>query len=226
MIENASDRKTPRARHFDASYRERVSLLDGGAATLRLIRPSDRDLLRHGLERLSLKSRYQRFFTAKRKLSERELTYLTQIDNETHLAIGAATEGPEGVEEGLAIARFVRSAAQPDHAEAAVAVIDDWHGKGLGTLLLLRLTAAAWERGIRYFTAQVQCTNQAMRSLLGAVPAAMIQPVGHETLQMSIRLPEVSVDARVFPRESHLGQVFRMTRAEAIVVEPAPLWPE
>jgi GNAT superfamily N-acetyltransferase len=225
MSENTAPPTPPIARHFDAAYRERVSLLDGSAAILRLVRPSDKDALRRGVERLSPRSRYLRFFNSKRKLSERELAYLTQTDNVSHLAIGAVTEGPDGVEEGLGIARFVRSASEPDQAEAAVAVIDDWQGKGLGTVLLLRLIAAARERGILYFTAQVQRTNLAMRSLLDAVPAAMIQPLGHETLQMSIRLPEVSVVAHVLPAASELGQVFRMSRERAIVVEPAPLWP-
>lgn len=224
MTENTHN--TQPVRHFDADYRERVTLLDGAAVTLRLIRPSDKDLLRRGLARLSPRSRYQRFFNSKRQLSERELAYLTQTDNESHVAIGAASEDAAGVEEGLGIARFVRSATLPDHADAAVAVIDDWQGKGLGTILLLRLIAAAREREIHYFTAQVQRTNHAMRALLDSVPEAMMHPTGHETLQMSIRLPAVSVDARVLPRTSAIGRVFRMTREEALVVEPAPLWPE
>ena len=55
---------------------------------------------------------------------------------------------PDGTDEGIGVARFIRSKTDPGAAEAAVAVIDDWQKKGVGTLLLLRLAAAAREREI------------------------------------------------------------------------------
>jgi GNAT superfamily N-acetyltransferase len=223
MTRKISHEGARQALHFDAQYSECVLLRDGTAVVLRLVRPSDKELLRRGLERLSRRSRYQRFFTSKPRLSEGELDYLTRTDSEDHLAIGAAVRNAQGQEEGLGIARFVRSVAEPDHAEAAVAVVDDWQNKGLGTILLLRLIAAARERGIAYFTAQVLATNHAMRSLLEALPRELIQPTGRETLQVRIQLPEIEPDSLVLPDESGLSRIFRLTGKNQLVVEPPDL---
>ena len=170
-------------------YLESVRLRDGSLITLRLVGPSDKELLRRGFERLSQRSKYQRFFAAKRTLSEQDLAYLTQMDGVNHLAIGALRQLPDGSFEGLVIGRFVRCQGAPDSAEAAVAVIDEWQTKGIGTVLLMRLAAAARERGIEYFTAQVQRTNQAVQALLARVPEAVIKPFDAETLQIRVKLP-------------------------------------
>jgi GNAT superfamily N-acetyltransferase len=44
---------------------------------------------------------------------------------------------------GLGIARYVRHVSRPDAAEVAVTVIDDWQGRGLGTLLLEAVSGRA-----------------------------------------------------------------------------------
>ncbi len=71
---------------FDARYRERARLDDGSEIVLRLIRPTDKELLRRAFNTLSDESRYRRFFTQKRELSEAELTYLTELDGHDHFA--------------------------------------------------------------------------------------------------------------------------------------------
>ena len=56
---------------------------------------------------------------------------------------------------GVGVARYVRSAAEPDKAEFAVAVADDWQGRGVGGALLARLSDRAREEGVRRFTAVI-----------------------------------------------------------------------
>ena len=112
-------------RYFDADYAELARLRDGTPVQLRLVRASDKELVRKGFARLSPESRYLRFFAPKDHLTERELSYLTELDGEHHLAIGAervptGADGPEG----LGVARFIRLADDPAVAEAAVAVLD------------------------------------------------------------------------------------------------------
>jgi GNAT superfamily N-acetyltransferase len=119
---------------------ERVRLRDGSVVTVRPVRPDDRDLFRSGFERMSGESRYRRFMSHKKALSERELDFFTRLDHDLHEAIGAldASTG-----EGAGVARMHRRPDDPSIAEAAVTVVDDWQGKGLGGVLLERLTARA-----------------------------------------------------------------------------------
>jgi GNAT superfamily N-acetyltransferase len=50
----------------------------------------------------------------------------------------------------------------PSLAEVAVAVVDDWQGRELGTVLLHDLAARAREEGIKRFTASVLAENKPM----------------------------------------------------------------
>jgi RimJ/RimL family protein N-acetyltransferase len=171
-------------------------LRDGTVVRLRLIGPDDREVLRHGFERLSPESRYRRFFTAMPKLPEAVLDRLSATDGWNHVAIGAerlpsaapaapggarvAAEDPSDapLPDGVGVARFVRLNDQPDVAEAAVAVVDELQGRGLGSLLLTSLMTAARLRGIAHFRAEVLPENQPMRDLLARFdPDAVI---GHE----------------------------------------------
>ncbi|HEX8823264.1 MAG TPA: GNAT family N-acetyltransferase [Archangium sp.] len=155
-------------RRFHDQYRERLSLADGTWAELRLVKPEDAALLREGFERLSPRSRFQRFLSAKPRLTEAEVRYLTRVDGERHLALGAVTRGPEGREVGLGVARFIRLEHAPEVAEVAITVADDAQGKGLGRVLLERLVEAARERGVERFELRVLAGNMPMYRLVQA----------------------------------------------------------
>ena len=127
-----------------------IALRDGSHVRLRQGHSSDRDLLLRGFERLSAQSRYQRFLAPMPALSDSMLRYLSHIDHRDHEAIVALDEQTG---EGLGVARYVRNSEHPDRAEVAVTVIDDWQGRGLGTLLLEVISARAREAGITTFTA-------------------------------------------------------------------------
>ena len=156
------------ARHFTLDYVEHAELRDGTRVLLRLLRPTDKELLRTGFEQLSPESRYARFFTPKTSLTEDELRYLTDIDHEDHVAIGAAVER-DGAEIGLGVARFIRFADRPEAAEAALVVADEAQRRGLGRLLLRRLIAAARERGIQRFRFEVLSSNPGMATLIAEI---------------------------------------------------------
>jgi len=151
--------------HYDSDYRETVTLLDGSRALIRCVRPEDKALIAEGLGRLSEEGRYRRFFSPKPRLSDRELAFLTEIDGVDHFAIGAMRQGPDG-NQGLGIARFMRRADEPRVAEPAIAVVDEAQGLGLGTELFARLMAAARERGILHFRAEILATNDSIKQLM------------------------------------------------------------
>ena len=148
-------------------YAERVRLEDGTPVRLRLVHRGDRDKLAAGFARLSARSRYLRFFSDHRTLSERDLTFLTEVDQVDHFCIGAALLDDSGHEgEGIGVARFVRDPGRPGLAEAAITVVDAWQRKGLGKILLLRLVEAARERGVKKFRTTLLASNEPVRKLL------------------------------------------------------------
>jgi GNAT superfamily N-acetyltransferase len=106
------------------------------------------------------------------ELTDDVVTYLTEVDHHDHEAL-AAIDAETG--EGVGVARFVRSADRPDTAEAAVAVIDDWQGRGVGTALLDLLAERARAEGIVRFTALLLAENREMLELLEALgPVRMV----------------------------------------------------
>lgn len=173
-------------RRFHAEYRERLALADGTDVEVRMVRPEDAALLREGFARLSPRSRFQRFLSARSRLTEEELRYLTSTDGERHVAIGAVTWDGEGREVGLGVARFIRLAHAPEIAEVAITVVDDAQGKGLGRVLLDRLLEAARERGVEGVEFRVLAGNQPMYRLVQAL--APCEPV-HEEEAVCFRLP-------------------------------------
>lgn len=182
-------------RVFGPDYAEESILRDGTTVKLRLIGPADRERLREGLGRLSPQSRYLRFFTSKDRLTEAELHYLTEVDGEDHFAIGASRVEPSGAEgEGLGIGRFVRLADEPQVAEPALVVVDDAQGQGLGRLLLLRLIAAAGERGVQVFRCDFLAVNAGMQHLLlGVSPQVEFRSDG-PVVTGEFRLPALPAD--------------------------------
>jgi RimJ/RimL family protein N-acetyltransferase len=99
-----------------------------------------------------------RFLTIKHELTPAELGYFTEVDHHDHEALGALNYA-DG--RGVGIARYVRDARDPQAAEIAVTIVDDWQGRGLGTELLARLADRARCEGIRRFTALVSADNAA-----------------------------------------------------------------
>ena len=148
-----------------------VVLRDGSAVLIRQVRSTDAPLLADGFARLSPRSRRMRFLSAKTTLSAAELRYFTEVDHHDHEAIGAlsAADG-----RGVGIARYVRDADDPQAAEIAVTVVDDWQGRGLGTELLSRLSGRARQAGIHRFTALVAAENVAVAGLARKLGACLV----------------------------------------------------
>lgn len=166
---------------------KRVVLRDGSEVLIRQVHRADAALLADGFARLSSESRRLRFLTGKPELSAAELQYFTEIDHHDHEALGALQD-LDG--RGLGIARYIRSAADPQAAEVAVAIADDWQGRGLGTELLTELAERARQEGIRRFTAMVAADNVAVVGLLRNI-SADVHPMRSEagSVDYEITLP-------------------------------------
>jgi GNAT superfamily N-acetyltransferase len=78
----------------------------------------------------------------------------------------------------VGVARYIRDPERADRAEAAVAVVDEWQGKGLGRVLLSHLARQARRHGIRTFTATLLTENRAMRALFEELGEVRVHPDG------------------------------------------------
>lgn len=142
----------------------RTALSDGTPVLLRAIRPDDKAMLLDGFARLSEASRLRRFMAPIPELTPQQLEYLTEVDGVDHSAwVAVLRDRPDF---GLGVGRFIRIVSDPTVAEAAITVVDDYQGLGLGTLLLGVLAARARTSGIEKFRAYVLEDNVAMRALL------------------------------------------------------------
>lgn len=139
-----------------------VTLRDGSTAVIRPIEPEDAGLLVEGFEALSDRSRYARFLTAVPRLPRHWVDVLVDVDHRDREALGALD--PQ-TGEGVGVARYVRLEDAPDEAEFAIAIADDWQGRGLGRVLLAELVDAARANGLRCLTADVLAENTRMLEL-------------------------------------------------------------
>jgi GNAT superfamily N-acetyltransferase len=149
-----------------------ISLRDGTRVRIRPVVPDDKDRFLDGFARLSPSSRYRRFLTPIDELTPEMLRAFTEVDYVDHFAYVALLADEPG-EPGIGVARYVRGTGQPHVAEAAVTIVDDFQGRGLGTLLLEALGAVALEHGIRRFSGIALADNAAIRDVLEGLGATV-----------------------------------------------------
>ncbi len=157
---------------------------------MRPISPDDKQLLREGFERLSERSRYRRFLSPQERLSERELRYLTEIDHHDHEALVAIDPDTN---QGVGVARYVRSKTDPTVAELAVTIVDDWQCQGVGGRLAAALADRARVEAITSFTALVLADNELMLNLLRHLGHVRVVHSELGTVELTIALPETGL---------------------------------
>ena len=148
-----------------------LRLGEGTGVAVRPFRPADRDLLVAGFDRLSHQSRYRRFLAPIPRLTGSMLRFLTSVDEADHRAWGALVD-ESGGPVGAGVVRWIRSRTDPVVAEVAVTVIDDYHGRGLGGLLLDVAVFDAFAHGVDRFEGLVLGENISSRRMLARAGAA------------------------------------------------------
>lgn len=194
-------------KEFIRSRTTEVSLPDGGLVRVRPIVPDDKGILLEGFRRLSPESRYRRFMAPITELSEEQLAALTEIDYRDRFAWIALSPDEPGTP-GMGVSRYVRDPADPEVAEAAVTVIDDYQGRGLGRLLLEFLGAFALENGIKRFRGYALEENRPIRELLLQL-GATLEHDSPGVLRVDLDLPARADELRGTPMYEVLRAVAR-----------------
>lgn len=157
---------------YPAHLAEALVLADGTEITIRPICPEDAEMEQQFVRDLSDESKYYRFISTVRELSQQMLVRFTQIDYDREMALVAVTR-QEDQDVQIGVARYVINAAG-DSCEFAVAIADAWHNRGIGGRLMVSLMDAAREKGLRRMEGDVLAANGTM--------LRFVQKLGFEAL--------------------------------------------
>jgi RimJ/RimL family protein N-acetyltransferase len=160
-----------------------MTLADGARLRVRPIVPADREPLADAFDRLSDRSRHQRFLAPKRRLSLRELDYLTDVDHITHEALVAIDETTGEI---VGIGRYATGSGGGVAADMALVVVDAWQRRGIGHDLAVRLVERACANGIERLIGTALADNVRVRALL--------ERIGFRVAAVSNGVVEVALD--------------------------------
>ncbi|HEX9091944.1 MAG TPA: GNAT family N-acetyltransferase, partial [Anaerolineales bacterium] len=117
-------------------------------------------------QRLSMESIYLRFLSFKKVLTDEEAQYLATVDYSSRMAfVAICKENDHDIVVG--VSRYaLLDTHDPEVAESAVVVVDEFQGRGLGRLLLRRMVNYARAKGIHYLRGNLQIGNNRMLDLV------------------------------------------------------------
>ena len=150
---------------YPVHYIRPLKLADGTLVQLRPIHPSDGQWARYFRSVVSERTVKARFLGYEPAISRRLVDRLTKIDYRKEMAIVAEQVLPSE-KLPIAVARVVGEVDEPQRAEFALIVADQWQGKGLGTALTDFMIDIARRMDFDQLTASLLATNQPMRTIL------------------------------------------------------------
>lgn len=176
-----------------------TQLNDGTPVCIRRVRREDEARLREGIARLSPQSRYLRFFSGMREAPPQVLHALVTPDGHDHLAWGALRSDLPDTP-ALGVVHAFRDPDDPDSAEYSVAVVDEYHGRGLARLLTAVLLLDCAREGYEHFTVHVLPENRpalALARSLGAKGAGIEGGVTEMSIDIENALGALRAEADV-----------------------------
>ena len=143
---------------------EQVAVRDGSSVVIRPLASGDEAAIASWFAGLGVETRHARFLGSLDRLDRRMLSELARVDHVDREAIAAIA--PDGTTVG--IDRYIR--IKPSGAEVAVAVADEWRGRGIASMLLERVTVRARSAGIEQFIAICLASAPSLKRLYSVRP--------------------------------------------------------
>lgn len=188
-----------------------LTLRDGSTVQVHVAGSGDREALVDFFSRLSPESRWRRFLSLALPQSELIDSLCRSSEPRSGLTL-VATRVQEGESRIVAAGSYLARDART--AEVALAVADDFQGKGLGTLLLEQLALQAVRHGFTHFWAITQTENQPMLEVFRESGFALVERPEHS---------EVEVDLVLATTETGLARL-EMRHRVATVASLAPFF--
>ena len=161
------------------------TLRDGRRLEIRALTHDDRSDLIAAVARTSAESLRRRFFVPKTKFTDREMDFFSNVDFVNHVALVAVIEDDQTAIVGGG--RYI--VVRPGEAEIALAIVDHYQGRGIGTALIRHLVAIARAAGLTRLIAEVLAENLSMLRVFEqsglAISTKREAELRHVTLELS-----------------------------------------
>jgi acyl-CoA synthetase (NDP forming)/GNAT superfamily N-acetyltransferase len=163
-------------------------LTDGTTIEIRSARTGDFEAVRDMHARMSTENLYLRFFGISRMAAEQEAGRVCREPAPDRAALLAVLDGHVI---GCSSYRGIGNQA----AEVAMAVADDMHSRGIGTLLLEHLISRARSQGVRTFVAETLSENAPMLNVFAHAGLRAHRTLSDGVYEFSFPLPGGEGDA-------------------------------
>ena len=147
---------------------EETREIGGELITIRPAKPVDERRIQEHFYAQDKDDIYSRFFQAKTRFVRDDVESMFQIDYVKNLTL-LALVGEFGFGKVVAVAEYLLDLAR-NIAEIAFSVSKEWQGKGLGKIMMNKLSEAARENGISGLMAYTLPRNQGMIKLFKSLP--------------------------------------------------------
>jgi len=165
-------------------------LTDGTTIEIRPARPGDFDAVRDMHAKMSPDNLYLRFFSFSAVAAEREARRICREPAPDHAALLAVLDG-----EVVGCSSYECADDGSRSAEVAMAVADEMHSRGAGTLLLEHLISLARSRGVHAFTAETLVENALMLQVFADAGLPVHRTLADGVYDFSFPLPADEADA-------------------------------
>ena len=152
-------------RPYPSNYVKEITNREGVEFTLRPIRPEDEPKMIAFHEKLSEQSVYLRYFRAfnlEQRTEHERLTRICYVDYDRSIALVAETADPATGQQAIVAAGRLTRLQNPEEAEFAMLVRDDFQRRGVGTQLLSHLLEFGANEGIQRVVAYMLPENRGM----------------------------------------------------------------
>jgi len=167
---------------------EEAMEIDGSPVTVRPAKPVDERRIQEHFYGMQEHDVITRFFHTKSKFVRDEVENISQIDYIKEFTF-VTVIGEIGFEKVIGIGEYALDESS-NTAEIAFSVSSDWQGKGLGKILIRKLSEVARENGILGLKAYVLPENQSMIRLFNTLPYKVKTAVDDD-MELSCKFDEL-----------------------------------
>jgi acyl-CoA hydrolase/GNAT superfamily N-acetyltransferase len=168
---------------------EETRKIDGELITIRPAKPVDERRIQEHFYNQDKNDIYSRFFKTRTRFVRDDMESMYQIDYIKDLTL-LAVVGEFGFGRVVGVGEYLLDQAN-NIAEVAFSVSKDWQGKGLGKILMKKLSEAARENGISGLMAYTLPRNQSMVRLFKTLPYKVSTIYDGDVIELSCRFDEL-----------------------------------